>query len=63
MLVNNFGVINFKSFINSSDNSIEKKFKINTLAHFWVIFKIILQNYLKILDILVVSCPGLAYLF
>ena len=36
ILVNNFGIINGKTFLDSSDSAIDKKFQINTLAHFWV---------------------------
>lgn len=37
IIVNNAGIVNGKSFFKTSIEEIEKNFKINTLAHFWLI--------------------------
>ena len=36
ILVNNAGIVTGKKFLDSTDAEIERTFKVNTLAHFWV---------------------------
>lgn len=36
VLINNAGVMSGQTIVDSSDESIEKTFRVNTLAHFWV---------------------------
>jgi all-trans-retinol dehydrogenase (NAD+) len=37
ILINNAGIVNGKGFVETSIDEIEKAFRINTLAHFWLI--------------------------
>ncbi len=37
IIVNNAGIVTGKPFIESSTDEIEKSFRINTLAHFWIV--------------------------
>ncbi len=37
IIINNAGIVTGKSFLESSIDEIEKSFKINTLAHFWIV--------------------------
>ncbi|RNA05254.1 epidermal retinol dehydrogenase 2-like [Brachionus plicatilis] len=36
LLINNAGIVNGKKFLDSSDQSIEKTFNVNTLSHIWM---------------------------
>lgn len=36
ILINNAGIVTGKKFLESSDSAIERTFKVNTLAHFWL---------------------------
>ncbi len=43
ILVNNAGIVTGKKFLDSTDIEIERTFKVNTLAHFWVKQKFIIK--------------------
>ena len=37
VLVNNAGIVTGKKFFDSPDNMVDLTFKVNTVAHFWVL--------------------------
>ena len=36
MLINNAGIVSGKSFLDISDDMVQKTMEVNVLAHFWV---------------------------
>lgn len=40
MVINNAGVVSGKSLIELDDNSIQRTFDVNIVAHFWVILQL-----------------------